>query len=115
VSLNTFLQNSAQFFGVVAAEISRAPPPPTVSVAVPPTASGFAAAAAGPPLPSRPAPPVPTQRQARALYLFKAEQPGELSLNPGDIVVLDRVTGEWWTGTCNGRSGEFPANYVQMI
>lgn len=39
----------------------------------------------------------------------------DLSLRAGDqISVLEKV-GEWWKGSCRGKSGIFPANYVQKV
>eukprot|EP01101_Sappina_pedata_P003236 TRINITY_DN13466_c1_g1_i1.p2 TRINITY_DN13466_c1_g1~~TRINITY_DN13466_c1_g1_i1.p2 ORF type:complete len:344 (+),score=114.05 TRINITY_DN13466_c1_g1_i1:36-1034(+) len=69
---------------------------------------------------SRAPPPVPSkvsaQPQARALYAFQAQGPSELSLNPGDIVTINNDSHpEWWIGSLNGRSGEFPSNYVQKL
>jgi len=94
-----------------------ASPSPTY-VAAPVVAASVASKQA--PLPPRSAgpsvPPKSQIRQARALYAFTAEQSTEMSLNAGDIIVLTQDTHpEWWSGTCNGRSGEFPANYVQRI
>jgi hypothetical protein len=50
---------------------------------------------------------------SKALYQFDAVEPTDLSLKPGDrICVLDQKD-QWWRGTCEGRTGIFPANYVQ--
>lgn len=59
----------------------------------------------------------------RALYTFPATDPLELSLQPNDIVAvltkLDPATGQesqWWKGrTRDGRTGWFPATYVESL
>jgi len=109
----------SDIFAPFAAQVAKTPAPPVVAQ---PAAPMHAApthapmqAAAPPPLPNRAAPPpVPSSvRQARAMYPFKSESPDELPLNPGDIVVLNNTSHpDWWTGSCNGRSGQFPAAYV---
>lgn len=48
-----------------------------------------------------------------ALYDFQAVEAGDLELHAGDRILVTETSGEWWKGTCNGRSGIFPANYVQ--
>ncbi|KAL2913060.1 Peroxisomal membrane protein PAS20 [Polyrhizophydium stewartii] len=59
----------------------------------------------------------------RALYAFPASNPGDLALQPGDIVAVlskvDPVTGQpsqWWRGrTQAGAIGIFPSNYVEVL
>lgn len=48
-----------------------------------------------------------------ALYDFQAVEPTDLDLRAGDRILVTESINEWWKGTCNGRSGIFPANYVQ--
>ncbi|OZC07366.1 hypothetical protein X798_05594 [Onchocerca flexuosa] len=48
-----------------------------------------------------------------ALYDFKAMEPTDLDLHAGDRILVTETINEWWKGTCNGRTGIFPANYVQ--
>uniref|UniRef100_A0A915PTZ4 Uncharacterized protein n=1 Tax=Setaria digitata TaxID=48799 RepID=A0A915PTZ4_9BILA len=48
-----------------------------------------------------------------ALYDFQAMEPTDLDLHAGDRILVTETVNEWWKGTCNGRSGIFPANYVQ--
>ena len=39
----------------------------------------------------------------------------EISFDPGDVITnIDKVDEGWWTGTCNGRTGLFPANFVEV-
>jgi hypothetical protein len=66
--------------------------------------------------PTRVPPPIPkrlNQNIAVALYDFKADQPGDLGFSKGDVVILEREEGEWWSGSCRGASGVFPSNYVE--
>ncbi|VDN42134.1 unnamed protein product [Gongylonema pulchrum] len=48
-----------------------------------------------------------------ALYDFQAMEPTDLDLRAGDRILVTEAVNEWWKGTCNGRTGIFPANYVQ--
>jgi lipid-binding SYLF domain-containing protein len=69
-----------------------------------------------PPPPPRPRPAAPAQDVVIALYDFPGEQPTDLPFKVGDrITVIQRTesTNDWWRGSCNGREGMFPANYVQ--
>jgi hypothetical protein len=65
-----------------------------------------------PQLPARPAPQIP---QCRALYDFDAQQPTDLAFKRGDIITIIKSEGNWWKGTLDGRTGDFPSNYVQKI
>lgn len=52
----------------------------------------------------------------RANYNFVAEGEKELSLKKGDIIKVEkRIDEGWWIGTCHGKSGMFPSNYVSII
>ncbi|EJS41288.1 pin3p [Saccharomyces arboricola H-6] len=49
-----------------------------------------------------------------AIYQFDPQQDGDLGLKPGDkIQLLEKLSPEWYKGTCNGRTGIFPSNYVK--
>jgi len=53
---------------------------------------------------------------ARALYDFAGEGPRDLPFRQGDIIrVVERLPGEWWEGSIDGRTGQFPLPYVQII
>lgn len=79
------------------------------------------------PSPSRPsasskpnfgAGPKANSNQAIALYTFKGEQSGDLSFKKGDVIDIlkkSETTDDWWTGSNNGSTGIFPANYVELI
>ncbi|KAL5009816.1 hypothetical protein ScPMuIL_012121 [Solemya velum] len=59
------------------------------------------------------------KKQYRVLYQFEARNPDELSLEAGDVVMIpDEQTGAepgWLGGEKNGKSGWFPASYVEKI
>uniref|UniRef100_A0A0N5AWI9 Intersectin-1 n=1 Tax=Syphacia muris TaxID=451379 RepID=A0A0N5AWI9_9BILA len=48
-----------------------------------------------------------------ALYDFQAVEPNDLDLKAGDRIWVTETVDDWWKGTCGGRTGIFPANYVQ--
>lgn len=85
---------------------SAAPAPPTVPPRTEEPASG-----------SKKAPrDLAKGERAKALYDFNAENADELSLTAGSIItVTDKSLGEWWSGTLAGKSGIFPANYVELL
>jgi len=57
----------------------------------------------------------PAGKQARALYPFTAQNPSELSFNPGDVLVILSQDGDWWNAQLGGRTGLIPGNYVQLL
>ena len=47
-------------------------------------------------------------------YSYMANQPDELTIEPGDIInVTEKIDNDWWQGELNGTVGIFPASYVQ--
>lgn len=48
-----------------------------------------------------------------AMYTYESTEQGDLSFQQGEIVVVTRKEGDWWTGTTGGRTGVFPSNYVK--
>ncbi|XP_020285157.1 uncharacterized protein LOC109855369 isoform X2 [Pseudomyrmex gracilis] len=57
-----------------------------------------------------------TAEQCRAIYQYSANLNDELSLNPGDLITVHQKQADgWWIGECRGRTGIFPATYVQVI
>ncbi|XP_078050894.1 nostrin isoform X2 [Augochlora pura] len=57
-----------------------------------------------------------TAEQCRAIYQYSANLNDELSLNPGDLITVHQKQPDgWWIGECKGRTGIFPATYVQVI
>ncbi|CAL8390806.1 unnamed protein product [Boreogadus saida] len=79
---------------------------PSLSVSKPPNAAG------GAPGPEGPSGPL----VVTAIHPFTGQQPGDLSIAPGDrITVVTRTESEydWWEGRlADGRTGIFPANFV---
>ncbi|XP_039174620.1 src substrate cortactin-like isoform X4 [Crotalus tigris] len=53
---------------------------------------------------------------ALALYDYQGEGDDEISFDPGDTITsIERVDEGWWRGSCGGRVGLFPANYVKLL
>ncbi|XP_058795300.1 uncharacterized protein LOC131666527 isoform X2 [Phymastichus coffea] len=54
--------------------------------------------------------------KCRAIYQYSANLNDELSLSPGDLITVhEKQADGWWIGECRGRTGIFPATYVQVI
>ncbi|KAJ2701802.1 ESCRT-0 subunit protein hse1 [Coemansia sp. IMI 209128] len=54
--------------------------------------------------------------QVKALFDFAATEQGELGFFKGDVIdVLDQKYRDWWKGELRGKSGIFPANFVQPL
>eukprot|EP00005_Dracoamoeba_jomungandri_P010957 CAMPEP_0174277540 /NCGR_PEP_ID=MMETSP0439-20130205/60987_1 /TAXON_ID=0 /ORGANISM="Stereomyxa ramosa, Strain Chinc5" /LENGTH=641 /DNA_ID=CAMNT_0015369871 /DNA_START=451 /DNA_END=2376 /DNA_ORIENTATION=+ len=52
----------------------------------------------------------------RARWKFTAERASELSLEPGDVVVVtDFTRDDWWKASSGEQEGLIPANYVEVI
>lgn len=53
---------------------------------------------------------------AVCLYDFEGQEDGDLSLCAGDrITILDQSDPSgWWQGECNGVTGTFPSNFVEL-
>ncbi|CAH1955542.1 unnamed protein product [Acanthoscelides obtectus] len=51
-----------------------------------------------------------------ALYEFEPQMPGDLALKPGQMIkVLKKIDKDWLYGSCNGNTGQFPANFVDRV
>ncbi|KAH7326726.1 hypothetical protein B0I35DRAFT_143065 [Stachybotrys elegans] len=89
-------------------EEDEAPAPPL------PPAPPVAAEPAPAPVPTPAAPSAPAGPTATALYDYEAAEDNELSF-PEDakITGLEFPDEDWWFGHYGGKSGLFPANYVQ--
>lgn len=48
-----------------------------------------------------------------AMYTYESSEQGDLSFQQGDVVVVTRKEGDWWTGVVGGKNGVFPSNYVK--
>lgn len=75
------------------------------------------------PPPSRASPPLvvaPPIRsrgigEATALFDYEGGESTDLSFVEGDkIMVLEKVSDDWWKGELGGKEGIFPATYVQL-
>ncbi|EFA82833.1 hypothetical protein PPL_04528 [Heterostelium album PN500] len=69
------------------------------------------------PLSRRIPPPPPNKKLVRAVWDCIPEQEGDLEFYVGDIISVITKDDEsgWWMGTSNGRTGLFPANYVEEM
>uniref|UniRef100_A0A668TSE1 Intersectin-1 n=1 Tax=Oreochromis aureus TaxID=47969 RepID=A0A668TSE1_OREAU len=70
-----------------------------------------------PPNGKRPSPsptkPSESGEEYVAMYTYESNEQGDLSFQQGDIVVVTRKEGDWWTGMVGGKTGVFPSNYVK--
>jgi hypothetical protein len=48
-----------------------------------------------------------------ALYPYQSAEAGDLSFQQGEVILVGKRDGDWWTGTIGDRQGIFPSNYVQ--
>ena len=52
----------------------------------------------------------------QAIHDYKGEQPGDLSFVVGTTIkITEKVSQDWFKGECSGKSGIFPASFVQAI
>ncbi|XP_048013018.1 src substrate protein p85-like isoform X5 [Megalobrama amblycephala] len=53
---------------------------------------------------------------AKAIYDYQGEASDEISFMPDDIITnIEMVDEGWWKGTCHGRTGLFPATFVELM
>jgi DNA mismatch repair ATPase MutL len=56
-----------------------------------------------------------TQRAARVRYNYTAQEPNELTIKAGEIVLVYMMdVSGWYEGELNGKRGLFPGNYVDF-
>uniref|UniRef100_A0A8C4NLQ3 Intersectin-1 n=1 Tax=Dicentrarchus labrax TaxID=13489 RepID=A0A8C4NLQ3_DICLA len=55
----------------------------------------------------------PARTEYVAMYTYESSEQGDLSFQQGDIVMVTRKEGDWWTGMVGGKTGVFPSNYVK--
>ncbi|KAG7207393.1 hypothetical protein KM043_009047 [Ampulex compressa] len=48
-----------------------------------------------------------------ALYQYASAEVGDLSFNQGEVILVIKKEGDWWTGCIGDRTGIFPSNYVE--
>jgi hypothetical protein len=45
----------------------------------------------------------------KVLYDYDAESPGDLTIRVGDVITVEKRNEDgWWTGSLNGKRGQFP-------
>ncbi|XP_035028516.2 intersectin-1 isoform X4 [Hippoglossus stenolepis] len=70
-----------------------------------------------PPNGKRPSPsptkPSDSGEEYVAMYTYESSEQGDLSFQQGDVVMVTRKEGDWWTGVVGGKTGVFPSNYVK--
>ncbi|KAM9847663.1 intersectin-1 [Aulostomus maculatus] len=70
-----------------------------------------------PPNGKRPSPsptkPSESGEEYVAMYTYESNEQGDLSFQQGDVVMVTRKEGDWWTGMVSGKTGVFPSNYVK--
>ncbi|VEU21833.1 DEKNAAC102880 [Brettanomyces naardenensis] len=106
--------------GMPAADLKAASSAPSEPAAEPVSEKQDSFSANAPPNPppsaSSPPPYSESQQFVQAMYDYRPQQPEDLELRAGDkIVVTEKLSPSWWRGTANGKSGIFPANYVQVL
>ena len=47
------------------------------------------------------------------MYPYESNEPGDLTFEAGEMVLITKKDGDWWTGSIGNRTGVFPSNYVQ--
>lgn len=50
-----------------------------------------------------------------ALYRYESTEAGDLSFNQGEVILVTKKDGEWWTGCVGNKTGIFPSNYVEKF
>ncbi|XP_055386023.1 intersectin-1 [Condylostylus longicornis] len=48
-----------------------------------------------------------------AAYPYDSSEPDDLKFNAGEIIIVTKKDGDWWTGRIGERVGLFPSNYVE--
>ncbi|XP_040194848.1 intersectin-1 isoform X2 [Rana temporaria] len=49
-----------------------------------------------------------------AMYTYESNEQGDLTFQQGDMIVVIKKDGDWWTGTVGDKTGVFPSNYVRL-
>lgn len=48
------------------------------------------------------------------MYTYESSEQGDLTFQQGDLILVTKKDGDWWTGTLGEKSGVFPSNYVRL-
>uniref|UniRef100_A0A8C9ST02 Intersectin 1 n=1 Tax=Scleropages formosus TaxID=113540 RepID=A0A8C9ST02_SCLFO len=65
------------------------------------------------PSPSKPLETGEGKREYIAMYTYESSEQGDLTFQQGDVIVVLKKEGDWWTGAVGDRTGVFPSNYVK--
>ncbi|XP_026556347.1 intersectin-1 isoform X2 [Pseudonaja textilis] len=49
-----------------------------------------------------------------AMYTYESSEQGDLTFQQGDLILVTKKDGDWWTGMLGEKSGVFPCNYVRL-
>ncbi|XP_030058031.1 intersectin-1 [Microcaecilia unicolor] len=49
-----------------------------------------------------------------AMYTYESSEQGDLTFQQGDMILVTKKDGDWWTGVVGEKSGVFPSNYVRL-
>ncbi|KAK4323682.1 hypothetical protein Pmani_005616 [Petrolisthes manimaculis] len=61
-------------------------------------------------------PPSSSILTVTALYSFQAETPEDLTIHEGSTIrVIGKLNDQWLMGECDGRTGQFPASFVNNV
>uniref|UniRef100_A0A8C8SE41 Intersectin-1 n=1 Tax=Pelusios castaneus TaxID=367368 RepID=A0A8C8SE41_9SAUR len=63
---------------------------------------------------SPPAKLAPSGEEYVAMYTYESSEQGDLTFQQGDMILVTKKDGDWWTGTLGDKSGVFPSNYVRL-
>ena len=98
-------------------EHNTAPPPYSATNGSVGVSDGGWPSVSAPALPPKTEPPAASAKAScKALYDFKAENPGELELKEGQVIdLVSQIDENWYEGSVNGKSGFFPVSYVQVL
>ncbi|XP_069034836.1 intersectin-1 isoform X5 [Lepisosteus oculatus] len=62
------------------------------------------------PSPSKPTDPA---EEYIAMYTYESNEQGDLTFQQGDMILVTKKEGDWWTGVVGDKTGVFPSNYVK--
>lgn len=49
-----------------------------------------------------------------AMYTYESSEQGDLTFQQGDVILVTKKDGDWWTGAVGTKTGVFPSNYVRL-
>ncbi|XP_053561144.1 intersectin-1 [Bombina bombina] len=49
-----------------------------------------------------------------AMYTYESNEQGDLTFQQGDMIMVIKKDGDWWTGMVGDKTGVFPSNYVRL-